>query len=731
MVEVQEAEVMDMAVERPESWAAEVERDEGPPPSGAPAPRKQITFAKIDKGDVVRSLCSLPEKAEEESAEGGDGMEGAPPPPRRTPRERIAALAEDLAKKVATSETVAMTETRLEWNKGTLLSSLLDLALDFPTKCSTLAFFVGCVNTKGAGASGFVAEFLAELIHRTAQAFARGDPRSAKQGVRFLVCCCRTRVVSVASAQALLERMLSLAKALVREADYREEHCYYAEFLVATVLGALPWCMHRLAGDPEDGLETAILSSAEEYMRIRPAKLNSSALSVFKPGYASADFSPTSAPTGGLFGSVSWMWSVYAKARGPGGSFALATIPWFASEASAFEGAAPHELPELSLPERLDRVAHFANAFPTHCSFLPEVHTQIGTSALDRLVVEEYTGQVLAAFHRHKSFAVQMLSSLPCSCAYEAVLAECVFSHMLQLPLQLLPPMFYNTLISELCRAMQSYPKYMSACVRYAVQRIDEMDVEASVRLAKWQAYHLSAFQLQWPWERWGWTAFVGLPVGSRARMYVEDVLFNLSALAYRDAILKSVPEPLHALVSAPQMPQTIYGQPHLPADTKDKYEHVCKMIYQKRDSEAMIAWMRLVEDGALATTIVAAALLTLGAKSFTHIKTLLSRYEEVIHEMFKMVSRDASTHTQAKHWQRFRCEPGHAISHPPTCTPQCLWCRRRRPAMCVCFAHSNARLPPSCLNACSPPSHTRTRTPIERSCLFKHRAAMPSNVRI
>ena len=106
-----------------------------------------------------------------------------------------------------------------------------------------------------------------------------------------------TRVVSVASAQALLERMLSLAKALVREADYREEHCYYAEFLVATVLGALPWCMHRLAGDPEDGLETAILSSAEEYMRIRPAKLNSSALSVFKPGYASADFSPTSAPT--------------------------------------------------------------------------------------------------------------------------------------------------------------------------------------------------------------------------------------------------------------------------------------------------------------------------------------------------------------------------------------------------------------------------------------------------
>ena len=71
--------------------------------------------------------------------------------------------------------------------------------------------------------------------------------------------------------------------------------------------------------------------------------------------------------------------------------------------------------------------------------------------------------------------------------------------------------------------------------------------------MARWQAYHLSAFQFQWPWERWGWTGFAGHDEASRTKVFIRDLFVRLQRLAYYDHIVKEVPEELSSLVNQAQ----------------------------------------------------------------------------------------------------------------------------------------------------------------------------------
>lgn len=48
-----------------------------------------------------------------------------------------------------------------------------------------------------------------------------------------------------------------------------------------------------------------------------------------------------------------------------------------------------------------------------------------------------------------------------------------------------------------------SFPRRLSAVIRELFARAGSLDPELATRLADWHAFHLTNFELQWPWDRW------------------------------------------------------------------------------------------------------------------------------------------------------------------------------------------------------------------------------------
>ena len=431
---------------------------------------------------------------------------------------------------------------------------------------------------------------------------------------------------------------------------------FYAEFLMYCVLSALPWGLRTLHESHKEETN-ALLSSVEDYMTSRSGEAKNNSLSLYKDGYSELKGIGEPCSTSGIVGHVGWMWSLYkrdqeAVAEG-------STLDWSSNldeasfpfpvepaksggdedEDEAMKDAPPSEEGiDVEFPvDAGSNVERFALSVVPYCSFLPEKHVRLGKSSLNQLVVQEYVLDLITLLNKHMGKLVDALLSLPVQLQYQSVLAEAVFAHMLQLPAQQFAPMYYYGVISDLCLKMEKFPMFMSACVRYAVEKIDSLDLEATQRLSRWQAYHLSAFQFQWPWERWGWTAFPTRKENDRCRIYIEDLFVSLQRLAYHEHITSKVPPELHGLVSKSDVkPNKQIGGGGKEGEGEEGEESVknvdmmSQLIYKKTSADDFLMYLKSSEKD-MSAKFVVMAIFCIGGKSFTHMRTLLGRYRKVI----------------------------------------------------------------------------------------------------
>ncbi|GFR42954.1 hypothetical protein Agub_g3845 [Astrephomene gubernaculifera] len=336
----------------------------------------------------------------------------------------------------------------------------------------------------------------------------------------------------------------------------------WSDFLVYSVLAALPWCGRDLAAAPADvdmggeggggaGLSLAgLLARVESYMAARPVA-EDEALRPMMGARSEEDLAARSDSGGASF--LTELWSVTCECRdnawevqvlpGPHGPY-LEKL----AAAQPLEGLEPLQVPhwppgiDPSLPAALI-AARVRSAFPPRggIRLLSREYLEGELPGVERLLVEEYVRDTLEALSSDRTACVLTLSGAlphhlapvfgPQRATVRNFVAEALFSQMLRLPSASLSHAAYCTLLVDLCKVPHfQFARALSSCVRELFGCMPYLDPELRCRLASWLSYHLSSFSYQWPWDRWQWVA--ERPPHDPQRGFVALLLSRLLRLA-------------------------------------------------------------------------------------------------------------------------------------------------------------------------------------------------------
>ena len=265
---------------------------------------------------------------------------------------------------------------------------------------------------------------------------------------------------------------------------------------------------------------------------------------------------------------------------------------------------------------------------------LPAEHSDEKVGAVTRFLVRAALTDVLAVFPGLKNFVVSAVSSITVDCACEGVLAEELFSQMLQLPISHVQPFTFAVLLVELCKSVPSFPKLMSAFVRILFGRLGDLDLELRERLAVWFAYHLNCFAFQWPWERWGWTKLANEEGQDAQKAFMRRTLSKAVLFHFYDGVEKNLPDEIKAFL--PERPSV-----ELPEEVNESFINAIVERIRKKDPisefEALVDSPKGGEEGDNQLYHLLVATLFVGKKSLTHISIALGRCAPVLqHYGFK-----------------------------------------------------------------------------------------------
>ena len=259
---------------------------------------------------------------------------------------------------------------------------------------------------------------------------------------------------------------------------------------------------------------------------------------------------------------------------------------------------------------------------------LPAEHSDDKVGSLTRYLVRATVMDVLAVFPGLKNFVVSAVSSITIDCACEGVLAEELFSLMLQLPTSPVQPFTFVVLLVELCKTVPSFPKLMSGFVRILYGRLGDLDVELRERLAVWFAYHLNCFAFQWPWERWGWTKLASEEGQDAQKAFMRRTLSKAVLFHFYDGVEKNLPDEIKAFL--PERPSV-----ELPEAVNESFINAIVERIRKKDPisefEALVDSPKGGEEGDNQLYHLLVATLFVGKKSLTHISMAVGRCAPVL----------------------------------------------------------------------------------------------------
>ena len=270
----------------------------------------------------------------------------------------------------------------------------------------------------------------------------------------------------------------------------------------------------------------------------------------------------------------------------------------------------------------------------------------------------------------------------------EALLAETLLAAMVRPPAPDLKPLAYSALLVDCCLALPTaFPRAMSGCVREIFARCGALDPYVSRAAADWLAYHLSNFEFAWPWAKWESAVLPPgtVPAHDPKRRFVARLIDDLVRLSYWERVRSALPESFHALMP-PQPVVAPLEDDGDAGDDEDEEEEdeealeegegsgeeslfsldagaareVLELARRKAPPSALTEWASSrAASGVRSTRLVASALRALfvaGAKSFTHMVTVLERYHDFLSPLISSCPGDqgemAALRAAARAWR-------------------------------------------------------------------------------
>ncbi|OCH85443.1 cap binding protein 80-PB [Obba rivulosa] len=224
----------------------------------------------------------------------------------------------------------------------------------------------------------------------------------------------------------------------------------------------------------------------------------------------------------------------------------------------------------------------------------------------------------------------------------ETTVMETILGTIFLLPETIHKPIYYYTLITELCKLM---PKTAGPAVGKSIRKLyallaDGLDVEIAQRFADWFSIHMSNFNFGWVWKEW--IPDLSLSPKHPKRVFMQHAVELEIRLSYYDRILRVLPEEMQA-PEAGVMPEEAPG-PDFEYDDPAKPYHdsaqsVLNLLRGRAKAEDVIEHIQSLKntlsesaDGdvnvdSVVRSITVQSLLHIGSRSFSHFLNAIERY--------------------------------------------------------------------------------------------------------
>ncbi|TFK74356.1 hypothetical protein BDN72DRAFT_886358 [Pluteus cervinus] len=224
----------------------------------------------------------------------------------------------------------------------------------------------------------------------------------------------------------------------------------------------------------------------------------------------------------------------------------------------------------------------------------------------------------------------------------ESTIIETLIGVYHRLPEPSQKPVYYMTLITELCKLS---PSTIGPAVGKSIRKLytalgDGLDVEVSRHFAEWFAVHMSNFGFQWVWREW--VPDLALATQHPRRCFMRRAVEFEMRLAYHDRILKTLPEAMqsadaHVIAEQPSRPNFEYDDPTRPYH--DAAQSVLNLFRGRAKAEDLISHLDTLRsslEGAedehinvdsIVRSITMQSLLHIGSRSFSHLLNAIERY--------------------------------------------------------------------------------------------------------
>ncbi|KAF8511162.1 MIF4G like-domain-containing protein [Gautieria morchelliformis] len=224
----------------------------------------------------------------------------------------------------------------------------------------------------------------------------------------------------------------------------------------------------------------------------------------------------------------------------------------------------------------------------------------------------------------------------------ESTVIETILSSLLVVPDSQHKPVYYFSLITELCKLS---PSTVGPAVGKSIRKLytflgEGLDVEIAQRFSEWFAVHMSNFNFQWVWKEWA--PDLALSGCHPKRNYIRRALRYEVRLSYHDRIMKTLPETMQSpeadvMAAQPPGPEYEYDDPgHIHYDAAQSLLSLLRGRSNVHEVMNHVETLKnnLAESGepeqrasSLVRSMVMQSLLHIGSRSFSHFLNAMERY--------------------------------------------------------------------------------------------------------
>ncbi|KAK4683566.1 nuclear cap-binding protein subunit 1, partial [Tremellales sp. Uapishka_1] len=235
----------------------------------------------------------------------------------------------------------------------------------------------------------------------------------------------------------------------------------------------------------------------------------------------------------------------------------------------------------------------------------------------------------------------------PSTLSLESLVVSTILSTLLTLPTPPHKPVYYGSVLTELCKLS---PSTVAPPVGKAVRKVftrlgsDGLDVEVVRRTADWFAIHLSNFGFQWMWKEW--IPDLVLPASHPKRAFMRRVVELEIRLAYHDRIMQTLPDEMltkEANVISADPPEPVWPYEKDAHPLHAEATELLKLLRQKVPVPTIKSHLDGLPDATsgpdepLSPEIRLMAfqtLLHLGSRSFSHFLNATERYLDLLRQL-------------------------------------------------------------------------------------------------